>query len=684
MITNPYFPINHTGLRSKFKTVPARLLLVCLGCTLLNLAHSQSDKRLVLADQYFAAGEYYTAAHLYDQFLHPVGRQTSPSGFPLNSKKNAEGRTGHYTDKAAIQYKQAESYRLANYWAEASALYHECLVKDSAQYSAALYWYAVCQRSMGNYTVAEESIDYFLANNGGDTLYQQNATKEKAILQFIKSQIARPDSVLYQVKKMETLPGTKTVFAPVTTGGNNFLITSTQTDSSTLPGTNPTHNRLFYSTVGDNGLQNIEPVAIEGMDAALNQGAASLSADGNHLYFTQWKKENGHTLSSVYYATKKEGGWSQPMPLRLVNQEGYNSKQPFCSADGKYLFFASDRMGSIGGFDIWYAPLQADGSTNEPVNNGTAINTKDNEQAPFYHDSTNTLVFASDRMPGMGGYDLFASKGNETTWKLPENMGYPVNSSRDDVYFFAAAKEDLLHKAFISSDRGSECCLASYAVSKAVKKKIISGVVRDCKDDEPIANAEVLMKDALGKTFSTTTSPDGKYSFELMGNSNGSQLSLKKEKYSDKTADVAIEGSNKKEWLTDSLYAAPLCMEKKLVIKVENVVTVFFDFDQSKLKDRGAAQLDSIYNILKEIPTATLQISGYTDSRGSVKYNQKLSDKRAKACADYLIQKGVDAPRISFESFGACCPIEMEMINGRDNPDGRSVNRRALININKD
>jgi outer membrane protein OmpA-like peptidoglycan-associated protein len=119
------------------------------------------------------------------------------------------------------------------------------------------------------------------------------------------------------------------------------------------------------------------------------------------------------------------------------------------------------------------------------------------------------------------------------------------------------------------------------------------------------------------------------------------------------------------------------------VIKPENVVTVYFDFDKSLLRDRGINQLDSIYNVLTVDTAATLQISGYTDGLGSVEYNKVLSDKRARACADYLIGKGIDAGRISFESFGACCPIEMEIINGRDNPDGRSVNRRALINISK-
>ena len=121
-----------------------------------------------------------------------------------------------------------------------------------------------------------------------------------------------------------------------------------------------------------------------------------------------------------------------------------------------------------------------------------------------------------------------------------------------------------------------------------------------------------------------------------------------------------------------------LIIEKKLVlvIKPENVVTVFFDFDKSNLLPAATEKLDSIYAVLIEYPAATVQISGYTDGLGSVEYNKILSDKRAVACADYLVTKGVDTVRVTFESFGACCPIEMEIINGRDNSGGRSRNRR--------
>jgi len=427
----------------------------------------------------------------------------------------------------------------------------------------------------------------------------------------------------------------------------------------------------------------MNPVFIESIDSSFNQGAACISPDGKHLYFTQWKGVNNQIISSIYFSNKTDKGWSKPVRLHSINQQEKNSKQPFCSADGKYLFFASDRTGGAGGFDIWYAPLLTDGSTGQALNAGARINSPANEQAPFYHNGTSTLVFASDRLPTMGGYDLFSSKGIISQWKNPENMGHPINSSRDDVYFYARENKNLFDKAIVSSDRGSECCLSTYAITKKDKNKMMSGFVLDCSTNQPIADATVLFNDASGKTFKTTTNAEGKYSLDLFDNANHHAVVITKEKYNNKAADVAITKISQGEGMTDTGHNAALCLEKRFVLKAQNVVTVYFDFDKSDIKSRGAKQLDSIYNVMIENPTYTLQISGYTDGKGSVAYNEKLSDSRAKSCADYLVKRGIDSARISFESFGACCPSEMELINGRDNENGRAKNRRALININK-
>jgi OmpA-OmpF porin, OOP family len=663
------------------RTIGNKIILFLCGCLILTQARSQSDQRLVMADKYFAAGDYFTAAGLYGQFLNPPVKSKYRSDFPLNTKRSAEGRFGGYQNKTDILFKQAESYRLSNYWTEASALYQECFEKDSLKYGSALYWLAVCQRSIGNYVSAEEAVNKFLTNYGVGHEFYNAVLKERQTLQFIRTQLSRPDSSMYHIQKLNTSFGDKGIFAPVATSESQYLFTSTQTDAVAADN-NPHHNRLFTSLLTTEGLQNVEPVIIQEVDSSFNQGAASISPDGKHLYFTQWKKENGQSFSGIYFSSKTTNGWTKPQLLTSVNQEGFSSKQPFCTSDGKYLFFASDRKGGAGGFDIWYAPLLTDGTTGEATSAGV-INSPANEQAPFYHNGSATLVFASDRAPSMGGYDLFSSKGNMIEWKSVENLGYPVNSSRDDVYFFATENKNLLNNAIVSSDRGSECCLSTYAITKAPKKKVIKGVVLDCANNEPLAIAQVTIKDASGKTFQVTTSTEGEYSFDLSDDLSEHQFSVTKEKYNDISADVMVEKIDEANWQTDIIHNTSICLEKKFVLKVENVVTVYFDFDKSEIKEIEMERLDSVYNVMVENPAYTLQISGYTDGKGSVDYNKNLSDKRARSCAEYLIQRGIDSSRISFESFGACCPVEMELINGRDNADGRARNRRALININK-
>jgi len=662
-------------------SIQRSLLLMIIFITSLQ-ATSQVDQRIAMADKYYDAGDYFTAAGLYEQFLNPPKKEIPKANFPLNTRRYGQGGGGS-VDKYDIIYKQAESYRLANYWQEAAEKYKECFEKDSTKYADAFYWYAVCQRSLGKYAATEEYLNRFLKTTAANDERKRDAEKELQTIQFIKKELARPDSVLFKVKKNNTSFGKeKGIFALTAANSSQFIFTSTVTDGGINIEENPRHSRLFYGELRDGVLENTAPIIIHGVDSSLSQGAASISPDKKILYFTQWKKENGKNVSSIYYSNKEGDGWSKPILLSSINKKGSSSKQPFCSADGKTLFFASDMEGGSGGFDIWYANIQADGTTGDPINVGQ-INTKEDEQAPFFHSSSGILVFSSNGMQGMGGFDLFTTKMNESGFKKPENMGHPVNSSRDDIYFFAAEKNELLKNAIIGSDRGSECCLETYTINKSPKKKIITGVVRDCKTNESIADAVVTIQDKQ-----TKTGADGKFQFEI--DADVEKFSIVKDGYNEKTENANIESVNDANLLIDIYNNAPICIEKpvieekKLVIKVENVVTLYFDFDKSILKDREKQVLDSIYNVLMEANTTTIQISGYTDGLGTEKYNNKLSDKRAKACADYLIKKGVDKARISFVSFGKCCPVEMELINGRDNPDGRGRNRRALINISQE
>ncbi len=682
------FTVNVTKTTARFLT----WMIACMSAV--QSQGQQAKGPVQLADQYFAAGEYYTAANLYEQFLHPSKKQKTISEFPLNIKAKRTIVSTPNVSRTDILFKQAESYRLANYWQQAAASYKECIEKDPSEYSNALYWYAECERSLGHYDSAWESIKQYLSVAGSRSQFKEAAEKELQTLQFIQQQLARPDSVLMKTQKLNVPGGNeKGSFALAHVSGNQFLVTSTQADSARVDGINPYHSRLFSATLNNGSLDEMIPVTLSAPDQMINQGAATVSPDGKYLYFSQWKKENGKIISSIYYSEKQGAHWGSPARLPVVNINTYSSKQPFCTTDGKYLFFSSDRPGGSGKFDIWCAPLRDDGTAGQPINLGPSVNTSDDEQAPFYQSSSSTLVFSSNGYTGMGGYDLFATKGSETNWRSPENLGYPVNSSRDDIYFFTPEKTNLLSSAMVSSDRGEGCCLETYVITKAPKNRRLAGSLFDCGDNTPLTDAQVILKDGYGKTWKTTTNASGRYSFEL-GNEDHEPLvlSASKESYLDTTSSFKVENIDESDLLTDKLTNADLCIEKKpepkpepvLVIKAEDVVTVYFDFDRSLLKPEALQKLDSIYNVMVEFPVTTIQISGYTDGLGTDAYNKVLSDKRARACADYLIQKGIDANRVSFVSFGACCPVEMEKINGRDNPDGRSRNRRALINVKKD
>jgi OmpA-OmpF porin, OOP family len=662
-----------------YKTA-GKIALSAITCTLFLQTQAQ-DKRIVQANAYYASGDYYTAAQLYEQVLKPAANEKSKADFPLNAKRNTQGSgMGKGVTKNDILYKQAESFRLANYFPQAAERYKVVAENDPSKYAGALYWYAVCQRSLAKYDDAEESLNKFLSNVTANDPLKAAAEKELQTLKYIKAQLQRPDTVMYTLAKTSLANGTgKGAFAAVHLTGNQFFITSTETDTAATAGVNPYHSRVYAATLENNEFKIGETVSFPTSEAAINQGAASVSADGNHIYFTQWKNSNNRKSSSIYLVTKQGEGWSTPVALTSVNADGHSSKQPYVSTDGKYLFFASDRPGGAGGFDIWYAPLQVDGTTGEAVNTGTAINTEADEQAPFYHSYSSTLVFSSNGKQGMGGFDLFTAKGWETAWKQVENMGHPVNSIRDDVYYHTNDKTSVLKNAVFSSDRGSECCLETYTVSKAPKKKILTGLVIDKKDNQPVSSATVLLN-VGGKQQKVTTDASGRYTIEVSTDVTGN-VKVSKHRYSEKQTDITITNTDESNWSTDKFTNKDIVLERKIILTPETVVTVYFDFDKHNIKDDAAFKLDSLYDILVKNPGAEVQISGYTDGLGTVEYNKVLSDKRAKACADYLIAKGVDSSRISFESFGECCPLEMEIINGRDNADGRAKNRRGLINI---
>jgi OOP family OmpA-OmpF porin len=670
------------GLSSSIKR---SCLLFILGLSIALGSSAQGDKRLLAeASKYFDYGDYFTAARLYEQYLNPNPALKSKKGLPVYNSLNQRGKSPKINlTKQDVIYKLATAYRLSFYFPQAAEQYKKCYDEKDNKYPDSYYWYAVCMRSVNNYGEARTSLTKFLSAHAAGSPLKAAAEAEEQTLNFIDQQMLRPDTILFVVKKADNIIGMeKGVYAAADAGDSKLIVTSTIRDSTAKKNTNPYRNRLFLANEGaDHTIQDIEMVKIEDNDNSANQGTAVLHNNGALLYFTQWIKVKEKSTAGIYASKKKDGKWNKPEKLGYVNLEGFNSKQPALSPDGRTMYFASDRTGSLGAFDLWSVSLDSSGMPNaDAINLGSVVNTSGDEQAPHYHPDQNVLVFSTNYRPGMGGYDLFLTKKTGDEWTNPENIGYPVNSTRDDIYYYNSSSE-LMKNAYLSSDRGSSCCLETYHISKLPKKRKLSGQLLLCEGSQPMADAEVELNTGSGNKVRTDA--DGKFTFELNESDKPVELVYSKDSFIAKTTQFKVVTTDEKDPLTNIFVQESVCLDRVEIIRPENISPVYFDFNGFKLRKEGKILLDSVYDILYHNPTYTIKVDAHTDSKGSDEYNIKLSKRRADAVVNYLLKKGVESKRITREAFGKSLPAVEDMPNGVYDPAAAQKNRRALIHITK-
>jgi OmpA-OmpF porin, OOP family len=320
------------------------------------------------------------------------------------------------------------------------------------------------------------------------------------------------------------------------------------------------------------------------------------------------------------------------------------------------------------------------------------INSAGDEEAPYFHNKTHTLVFSSNGRTGMGGFDIFYAQGNfnMSDWDKPVNAGAPLNSSKDDIYYVSTDEDNLWNTGWISSDRSSECCLALFAV-KENNAQYVNGVILDCKTQTPLANATVTVTDLrhpdrlLGKYKADTA---GRYAIELH-NSAHFRISATKPGYYPAGTDYNLKDLKEK----DSLKNEPICMKSLPTPKseTEQLLTALerssrvgnFAYKKAVLSDSAHDNLDSLARLMKKYPDMVIQVEGYTDGIGGVNYNIKLAQRRVNACIRYLVKQGVSANRLIGKPMGKCCPIAPDTIDGKDNPAGREINRRVEYKVIK-
>jgi outer membrane protein OmpA-like peptidoglycan-associated protein len=399
------------------------------------------------------------------------------------------------------------------------------------------------------------------------------------------------------------------------------------------------------------------------------------------MYLTRWTINGTQKKTAIYTSRRSNNGWDEPVMLdETINVPGSNTQQPFVA--GNILYYASDRAGSSGGFDLWCADLDAAGTPSAPRNLGSAINTKYDEQAPFYHQASGTLVFSSTGRVGMGGYDFFSSAGAATTWSEPVNFGYPVNSVKDDIYFTSqGTARNILENIYFSSDRSAECCLELFSLKKIKPTTQVSGLVVSCNGNTPIRGATVNIIDTVSnKTlFTKVTGADGKYLVEMdeviplkaVATAEGY---LPNAVHFTKPAVDNIVLNNP----TICLFDAP---KDDGTVTVDNI---YYDFNKATLREESFPVLDQLVAMMNENKNMKLEIGAHTDSKGTDAYNLKLSDARAQSVVDYLLSKGIATDRLVSKGYGEGKPVaDNTNPDGSDNPDGRQKNRRTEFKILK-
>jgi OOP family OmpA-OmpF porin len=646
------------------------ILLCLVGVT--RLSGQDFSNPQVLADKAFRNKNYYEAAYYYKKAVDGLGIKKNIS-LPSYQLSTPTSKKTTPPDKAYISYMLAESYRLYENYMEAEPWYQIVSKGDlESKYPLVRLWYGVCLRANQNFNEGIAQLQQFVSTYKGDRMYIDKANKEIATCLFAKQQYTSP--VMVDVVKMKDSWNSDGSNYSIIKRDQNYWFTS-----SRLMEDEKKHVNRIYSHTTDNTQR---PVLIkfknDGNKEELEYGTPSLDPTEKRMYLTRWYKKGSKSIYAIYSSDLQNSEWTSPQVLNdNVNIDGFNAIQPFITADGKRLFFVSNKPGGQGGDDIWVSDLDSKGQPINSINLGKTINTSLDEQAPYFDVVKKKLIYSSKGFLGLGGFDFFTSTEVGNTWSEPNNMGYPLNSAKDDLYYYPDKEHD--GKVYISSDRQSDCCLELFEVYD--KRNILTGLVVDCAGTKGLADVRVSLVDIQSKQTlkKLTVDNTGRYSF-ILNTDKPYSLVVEKEGYFTKVVPQQTDIKVNK----DTLSNADICLQQFAINKPIALSNILYDYGKSTLRPESETVLNKLIITMQDNPKIKIELSSHTDSVGSEVYNQNLSQARAQACVDYVVAKGIPADRIFAKGYGKTKPVAPNTLpDGKDNPDGRQLNRRTEFTVLK-
>lgn len=565
---------------------------------------------------------------------------------------------------------------------DAAKWYGELFAMTSNLEPEYYYRYAQSLRSIGENDKANDMMKSFNQFSGND---KRAKLFEKDInyLQAIKENSGRYEIENAGINSQYSDYGTAIYL--------NKIVFASARDTGSLghrkhAWTNQYFTNLYVADLGEEMLPATPYKFDKSVNTKFNESTPTFTKDGKTMYFTRnnyldgkkGKDGNDITLVKIYKATLENDSWANVTELPF-DSNNYSTAHPALSPDEKTLYFASDMPGTIGQSDLFKVQINDDGTFGNPENLGRTINTEGRETFPFVNDE-NEIYFASDGHPGLGGLDIFVSKiSTDATFNKVQNVGMDVNSPKDDFAYWIDTKS---RKGFFSSNRdggqGYDDIYKFLELRRLTCEQELYGEVTDMQNKEILPDTKVSLFDSRFTAIATVNSDEkGKYSFPVECGETY-HIRAQKEKYTTKEQKIIIAKENGKTNL-------PIELEKEecqVTIgddlgKCFGIKMIYFDFDKSDIRIEAALDLEKILDVMNQYPKMKLDIRSHTDSRGSLKYNEALSDRRAKSTINWLIKNGVNKNRLVGKGYG-----ENQLVNKCSDgvnctEDEHQLNRRS-------
>ncbi len=463
-------------------------------------------------------------------------------------------------------------------------------------------------------------------------------------------------------------------YGPVISADESVLIFTSRRQGGTSNELTPTgeyFEDIYISYKIDNKWSS--PVSIgANINTKGHEASIGLSADGQQLYI--YKDDN--LDGNIYVCDLIGDTWSAPKKLGPnINTKAWEPSASL-SADGNTLYFVSNKKGGFGGRDIYKSQKLPDGSWSLSQNLGSVINTQYDEDAPFIHPDGKTLYFSSNGSNSMGGFDIFSSTLIDfNLWSAPENVGYPINSTDDDVFYvLSASGKHAYYSTFKPEGSGEkDIYLITLELPKETPLTVLKGIIT--LDPKALASARIIVTDNESGVLIGTYTPNSKTGKYLLILPPGKDynIAVEAEGYLFHSENLNVPANSAYNEINKAIELAPLKVGEKIVLR-----NIFFDVDKTLLRKQSSTELDRVFRTMTQNPSLKIQISAHTDSDASPSYNQKLSEKRAQSVVDYLTKLGIEKDKLVSKGFGETKPIAPN-----DTPENKQLNRRIEFEILK-